>query len=111
GAQPGTVSFDRPAMELDKRLADRKAEAQPAGGIPCALLESIKNAAELVRLNPGARVVHLHAQPAFGVRRPDADLPFLGGEFHGIAQQVPENLTEARGVRFKLGVLRFDLLE
>ena len=39
-------------MELDKRLADGKAEAQPGGGIPCALLESIKNAAELVRLNP-----------------------------------------------------------
>ena len=73
------MSFDRPAMELDQRLADGKTEAQPGGGIPCGLLECIKNAAELVRLNSCARVVHFDVQPAFGVSRPDEDLSLPRG--------------------------------
>ena len=98
-------------MQLDQRFANGKAKAQPAGGIPCSLLKGIENAAELVRLDPRARVAHFHQQTAAGVRRPDEDLPLIGSEFHGIAHKVPENLTEACGIRVKLGVLRFDLLD
>lgn len=48
---------------------------------------------------------------AVGILSPDDDLPFTGGELHGIAQQVPENLAQARGIRLDPGILRLDLID
>ena len=100
-------------MESNQRLADGKAKAQPgpSGRILCGLLEWIKNAAELVSFNPGASVIYFDAQPSVGIRGPHDDLAFIGGEFYGIVQQVPENLTQARRICLKPGVFRFDLVD
>src|SRR5258705_13378750 len=88
-------------MEFDKPAGDRQAETQSAevaGDLFFALLEWLEYVGKNFGLDSDAGVVEFDLELAIRVGGANADLAAGGGEFHGILQEVPEDLLDSSAV-------------
>ena len=101
-ALAGALGLQRAAVGLDDALADGQAQPQAAelaGDRRLPLLERVEDRRQDLRLDADAGVDDLDDDPVLRpspalVAGADGDRPALGGELHGVLDQVPEHLLE-----------------
>src|ERR1700693_1133472 len=83
-------------MRLNQGLADGEAETKSSQLSSRALLERIENFWQRLGFDSETGIGNLDAQlPGRIVAGRNRDLPAKGGEFHGVVDQVPEDLLES----------------
>src|SRR5438270_723487 len=82
-------------MRLDQGLADGEAETESSQLCASGLLEGVENFRQRLWLDSETGIGNFNAQlPGRIVTGRNRDLSTGRGEFHGVVDQVPENLLE-----------------
>ncbi len=107
-AEPLAVHADRAVVGIDDLLDDRQPQAQAAAvavarGV--ALREPVEHVGQEIRRDALPRVADTNAQAGVVLRQRDHDATARRRELDRVAQQVPDHLLQARGVRANLAEL------
>src|SRR5438105_1431472 len=83
-------------MRLDQRLTDGEAETESSQLCASGLLEGVENFRQRLRLDSKTGIGNFDAQlPGRIVAGRNRDLSSSRGEFHGVVDQVPEDLLKS----------------
>src|SRR5262245_20664459 len=96
---------DRPAVQLDEALGERKPETRPFGLahlVTPDLLEFLEHQCLVLGRDPDAGVLDRDLDPAGVLLRAYVDPPAVGRELHGVGKEVEHDLLELALVGLEL---------